>query len=153
MIIRDYRKSDLESIVRLEERAFEVGPYTIHMLREILHDPQSYSLVAVEGEVIAGYITILPIDKLHADVESIAVDPDFGGRGIGKTLMMRGEEWMSRNHFRYSVLEVRDKNDVAIAMYLKLGYSIKEKLHSYYELEYHGSKDGYRMEKDLSLKE
>ena len=153
MIIRDYDKKDLESIVKLEERAFEVGPYTIHMLREILHDPESYSLVAVEDNSIAGYITILPIDKFHADIESIAVDPDFGGRGIGKALMVRGENWMKKNHFRYSVLEVRDKNEVAIGMYLKLGYSIKEKLHSYYELEYHGSRDGYRMEKDLSLEQ
>ena len=123
------------------------------MLREILHDPKSYSLVAVEDNSIAGYITILPIDKFHADIESIAVDPDFGGRGIGKALMTRGENWMKMNHFRFSVLEVRDKNDVAIGMYLKLGYSIKEKLYSYYELEYRGSRDGYRMEKDLLLQQ
>ncbi len=153
LIIRDYNRNDLESIVKLEERAFEVGPYTIHMLREILHNPESYSLVAMEGDFITGYITIFPIDKLHADIESLAVDPDFAGRGIGKGLMMRGEEWMKKNQFRYSVLEVRDKNDIAIALYVKLGYIIKEKLHAYYELEYHGSRDAYRMEKDLELEQ
>ncbi len=150
MIIREYRQDDLEAIVRIEERAFEVGAYTIHMLRTILHDKDSYSLVAIEGDTIAGYIVILPLDHVSADVESIAVDPDFGGRGIGKALMNQGEEWIRKRGYAYSVLEVRDRNESAIGMYLKLGYRITEKLPDYYELEYRGSRDGYRMIKKLS---
>ncbi|MHB8361746.1 MAG: GNAT family N-acetyltransferase [Thermoplasmataceae archaeon] len=152
MIIREYRPEDLESIVRIEEKAFTVGPYNIHMLREILHHPDSFSLVCTENNEIIGYAVAIPLDEKIADVESIAVDPAYSGKGIGKSLMIGLEQWMIKNEFQFSVLEVREFNVEAIGLYIKLGYIQSEFLRNYYEFEFKGSRNGFRMIKNLRSK-
>ncbi len=150
MEVRAYRSADLDSIVELESRAFPVGPYSRRMLSSIFRNPLSFTFVAEEDGRIIGYASVLPLDAESADVESIAVDPDYQGRGIGGILLEAIEREMIRRRYKRSVLEVRDKNEAAIAFYRRHGYDIVSHMPRYYHELFGGSRGAYRMTKLLS---
>ena len=144
-----FQASHLDGIVLLEQRAFPVGPYTRRMLEHVFRNPQAFSLVAVDDESVAGYVVALPLGDQSADIESIAVDPDYQGKGTGGLLLDAIEREMSSRGFVNSVLEVRDRNIQAINFYRKHGYEITEHMPKYYHELYEGSRGAYRMIKDL----
>ena len=150
MLIRSYRESDLDDIVELEKRAFTVGPYTRRMLKRLFRVRNSFNFVAEIDGNVAGYIMALPLGMNSADIESIAVDPEYQGRGIGGILMDRIEDEMRNRSIGLSILEVRDRNYESIEFYRKHGYREFEHLPEYYHEEFRGSRGAYRMIKRLS---
>jgi ribosomal-protein-alanine N-acetyltransferase len=149
LLIRTYRESDIGDIAELEKKAFEVGPYSKYTLRRLFRVKSSFNLVAEIDGKIAGYVIALPLDRNSADIESIAVDPDYQGKGIGGTLISRIEEEMKIRGHRLSVLEVRDRNYESIEFYRRHGYSEIEHIPLYYREEFRGSRGAYRMIKKL----
>lgn len=149
LIFRPFGPADLDSIVRLEKRAFPIGPYTKSMLRRVFSTRGSFNVVAVEDGRILGYAVALPLDGESADVESIAVDPDVQRTGLGSKLMDLIEEGMRERSFKYSVLEVRDRNDEALEFYRKHGYTAITHMPTYYMEIFRGSRGAYRMVKKL----
>lgn len=149
MLIRTYDESDLGDIVELEKKAFIVGPYSRHMLKRLFRVRSAFNFVVEIDKKVVGYVVALPLDKTSADVESIAVDPDYQGKGIGSVLMEKIEEEMKKRGHRLSILEVRDKNYESINFYKAHGYSEIEHLPEYYHEEFRGSRGAYRMIKKL----
>ena len=149
MIIRSYKDSDLEGIVRVERESFPVGPYTRRMLKRVLELPQCFSFVAEENSEIVGYVAAIPLGGEAADVESIAVIPSFQKKGVGATLLDRIEEAMRERGFHQSILEVREKNESALAFYRNHGYQVTSHMPRYYREVYEGSRGAYRMSKNL----
>lgn len=119
------------------------------MLRRMFNGKNSFSFVADEGGKILGYVSAIPIGEKAADVESIAVDPAFSGRGIGGLLLETVEDEMKKRGFASSILEVRDKNFESIEFYRKHGYVEIEYIENYYREIYRGSKGAFRMLKPL----
>lgn len=148
--IRSYWSTDLDAIVELESRAFPVGPYSRRMLSAIFRNPLSFTFVADDGGKVVGYASVLPLDSSSADVESIAVDPDYQGKGIGGILLETIEKEMARRGYTRSVLEVRDKNEAAIVFYRRHGYEIISHMPRYYHELFGGSRGAYRMVKLLT---
>lgn len=149
MELRNFLSDDLDDIVTLERHAFQVGAYTKSMLSNIFSTRGSFNVLMLENGKVVAYIIALPLDKDSADVESIAVDPDYQEKGLGTILMEKIEEMMLERGYRTSVLEVRDLNDKAISFYRNRGYSITKHMATYYHEFYKGSKGAYRMEKNL----
>ncbi len=119
------------------------------MLEHVFRNPQAFSLVAVDDERIVGYVVALPLGDKSADIESIAVDPDYHRRGTGGLLLEAIEKEMASRGFVNSVLEVRDRNTQAINFYRKHGYEVIEHMPRYYHELYEGSRGAYRMIKTL----
>lgn len=149
MIFRSFLPGDLDALEVLEARSFPVGPYTRNMLRKIFRMKESYSIIADDNGRIAAYIIVLPLDKDSADVESIAVDPDYQKSGLGTILMEKIEKVLVEHEFKVSILEVRDRNTAAINFYKKIGYEVVAHLPTYYHELYSGSRGAYRMRKEL----
>lgn len=149
MNIREYQDSDLDQLVKLEKRAFTVGPYSRSMLRRVFRMKDSFNLVAEEDGDIVGYVSAIPIDGETADVESIAVDPDYQGKGVGGKLLVLIEEEMKSRGFRRSILEVRDRNFESIRFYKKHGYEEIGHMETYYSEYFRGSRGAFRMAKLL----
>ena len=149
VILRDYMESDLESIADLESKAFTVGPYSRTMLVSVLNQPGSIRVVAVEDGKIAGYAILLPLSRTQADIETIAVLPEFQGKGISDRMMEYLEEKAMERGIEEIILEVRDKNFRAIAFYRKKGYREISYLPRFYHEMYEGSRGAYRMIKRL----
>jgi ribosomal-protein-alanine N-acetyltransferase len=62
----------------------------------------------------------LMVDEAH--VTSVAVAPEFRGRGLGELLMLSLFDVAEHMHARLVTLEVRVSNRVARALYEKLGF-------------------------------
>lgn len=149
LIIKAATLDDLDQLVLIEKRAFEVGPYSRGMLKRMLGTRGSFHFVAADNDVVIGYASAIPIDEATADVESIAVDPAQQGKGIGGMLLGKIEDEMRARGFRFSLLEVRDMNAESISFYRKHGYEEVQHINTYYHEEYRGSRGAYRMRKIL----
>lgn len=149
MILREFEDSDLDAIVDLERRAFEVGPYTRRMLRHIFEDSSGSNVLAVEDGRIVGYALILPLNSTQVDLETIAVLPEFQGKGVSHKLLDHLENEARRRGFKKMILEVRDRNERAMSFYHRKGYTTISHLPLFYRENYNGSRGAYRMSKDL----
>ncbi|MBP6862829.1 MAG: GNAT family N-acetyltransferase [Neisseriaceae bacterium] len=93
------------------------------------------SLVAeIDGELV-GQVTLHPEAKIrrrHVASIGLAVHPAFSGRGIGRRLMteaiMLCERWLNVQRIE---LIVYVNNEVAVALYQKLGFVIEGTLKGY----------------------
>ncbi len=150
LIFRSFEPEDLESLARLEERAFPIGPYTKVMLSRIFKMKGSFSIVAEDRGKVVAYVIALPLDESSADIESIAVDPECQKTGLGSILIRRIEGMMVERGYTVSILEVRDKNEEAINFYRKHGYEIIAHMPKYYHEIFRGTRGAYRMKKFLT---
>lgn len=82
--------------------------------------------IAAEGKTI-GYIMEKPVSDPRmdsaVDIDSVAVMPEYRGKGIGKALMLWVEEEAKTRGYRLMVLKVREKNIPALSLYRKLDTS------------------------------
>ncbi len=155
MIVRKFQISDLDDLVILEKRAFDVGPYSRQELQEIFEAPESFNYIAVDGnnERLAGYVVAIGVSENVCDIESIAVDPEAQGKGVGVLLIKAIESEMAMRGFTVSVLEVREMNDKAISFYAKNGYQVSESVANYYREHLKGSRNAFRMTKKIEAKQ
>lgn len=117
-------------IAELEKRCFS-DPWSINSINYELTNPLSLWLVALDGDVVAGYVgsqTVLG----ESDMMNLAVAPTYRRRGLGEqlvnTLISRLRE--SGNHCL--TLEVRVSNAPAIALYTNMGFVQVGKRPNYY---------------------
>lgn len=129
-MIRQFKSSDLEAILRIENKAFPKSPYdrfTFLYFARIY--PDNFLVFVHEDEdkgksLIVGYIIFYP----EGHIVSIAVHPAYRRRGIGIELV---EVVLNRTSGKASV-EVRASNEVAKKFYRHLGFSIQTIIHDYY---------------------
>ena len=78
---------------------------------------------------IVGFIVIQVDDiKKNTHIMSIAVDPEYRNKGIGKKLI----NYIERDDY-YITLNVQCSNKNAIKFYKKIGFEIKETKNNYYK--------------------
>ena len=140
---------DLRKLVRLEERAFTVGPYSADMLRYALSESGDMAFKVEDEEEIIAYIMACPVSDSSLDIESVAVDPEYRGKGLAKALFRHIEDIAKQRGYEKIVLEVREHNREAIGLYEKLGFKKTEFLKNYYSEKLNGSRNAFRMEKCL----
>ncbi len=116
--VRPVRKSDLGSVVGLEESCFD-DPYPRYFLEELADgNPDTFLVAVSEGKVVGYAVVDRWEDNNH--LISIAVDADRRRSGIGQRLLSAlmtgvrdGRPWR---------LEVRRSNVAAVRFYLKNGF-------------------------------
>lgn len=82
-------------------------------------------------DVIVGYASLLAVDAT-ADVQRIAVRPDRRREGIGQLLLDALLETARERGCAEALLEVRDDNAAAIAMYEAVGFEEIARRRGYY---------------------
>jgi ribosomal protein S18 acetylase RimI-like enzyme len=89
MLIRPYAADDLPGVIRLCELegwpSFPQNPARAH---RALTAPGVTSLVAVEGEAVAGFAQLQSDGEIQAHLSLIAVDPAFRQQGIARDLIV-----------------------------------------------------------------
>ncbi|WP_427979431.1 GNAT family N-acetyltransferase/peptidase C39 family protein [Agarivorans sp.] len=147
MDFRLANSSDLAELNTLEQQLFAGDRISPRQMKRFLHSSQAMLFVADSGKGLAGYALLLfhqgtQLSRLY----SIAVKPDFRGRGIAQSLLGQCERAALDQGVNTLRLEVREDNTSAINFYQKMGYQLLKFLVHYYD----DLCDGRRMQKRLS---
>lgn len=117
-------------IAELEKICFS-DPWSESSIAGELTNPLSCWLVAVEGEKVAGYIGSQTVMG-ETDMMNVAVDPDFRRRGVAQTLILALVDALKARGSHWLMLEVRQSNAPARALYEKLGFAEVGRRKNYY---------------------
>lgn len=134
---------DLNSLRKLERACFDKDAWSLFDLIAVLSWGDVVRLKAVEDGAMIGFVAgdTRPSQGV-AWVATIAVDPRFQRRGVGRALLLACEARVNLPNMK---LTVRASNHGAIALYEKEGYRPIDVWKKYYN----DGEDGLVMEKVL----
>ncbi|RLF88826.1 ribosomal-protein-alanine N-acetyltransferase [Thermococci archaeon] len=131
VVIRRATMEDLEEVGRIERLSFP-NPYPRSFLYQLYFSfPEGFLVAELEGRIV-GYVITRMRSRTEGHVVAIAVDPEYRGRGIGKSLVLRAMKILREKGSRRVRLEVRVSNEVAISLYKSLGFEIEGVIRRYY---------------------
>lgn len=143
-MIRLATLDDLDALVELENRCFELDRLSRRNFRYMLTKARAATLVEDRQGILCGYVLVL----FHAGTSlarmySIAVDSNCRGEGVASALIEGAEAAALERGCVYMRLEVRPDNAGAMALYQKHGYRQFDVVGDYYE----DHAEAYRFEK------
>lgn len=125
---------DLEKLIAIENRAFELDRFSRRTFRYLLSKANAVTLLDEEDGKPAGYAMLLfNTGTSLARLYSLAVDPDWQGKGIGRALMQATEEHAIAHGCVAMRLEVRADGKRARGLYESQGYRQFGTINDYYE--------------------
>lgn len=133
-MIRLATLDDLDALVDLENRCFQLDRLSRRNFRYMLTKAHASTLVDDRQGVLAGYVLVLfHTGTSLARMYSIAVDAEYRGAGVAGALIKAAEAAALARGCVYMRLEVRPDNAGAIALYQKHGYRQFGTVDDYYE--------------------
>ena len=142
MIFREWKLSDVGSVVALEKKCFS-DPWNADMVLSSFNLPQFVGFVAEnDGEVIA-YVGATRIFD-DCDILLVATDEKYRRKGVASSLFQKLFDKLKGENVKRAFLEVRSKNLAARACYTSLGF-----VEAGVRRNYYGDDDAIVMEKDL----
>ena len=121
---------DLSAVRRLEKACFEKDAWSVLDLIAALTWPEVIRIKAVDDGRMVGFVAGEPrASKREFWIATIAVDPRYQRRGIGRTLLRACEQQSSLHQLR---LTVRISNQAAISLYEQEGYRTVDIWKGYY---------------------
>lgn len=130
-------------IAQLERECFS-DPWSQNSIASELENPLSYWLVAMAGNVVAGYVgsqTVLG----ESDMMNLAVHPEFRRQGVARDLVLALIDGLKQRGSHCLTLEVRASNAPARKLYEKLGFVQVGIRPNYYQ---HPREDGLILRKE-----
>jgi ribosomal protein S18 acetylase RimI-like enzyme len=149
--IRQVTAGDIDAIAEIEKRCF-TGPiaYSKRQLAYLALDANGTCLIEIHDNTIRGFIIVgYRKGSLTGRIETIDVDPRFQNQGVGIKLLTTAEADMRRRGMKTAQLEVSERNERALELYRKAGYTFKEKLEGYYLYDHDETRNAIRMIKSL----
>lgn len=149
ILIRDFRKSDLDSVLELGRlcfaREFELmgfdaeylkkrvkqffgfaGRFLLFLLRVFGKEPLRFFVAEVDGNVVG--TTMVSRQGKVGYISTVMVHPDYRRRGIAKRLLERAVNYIRKSGMERAVLHVDCVNEPAKNLYVKLGFKEFEKM-------------------------
>ncbi len=111
------QEAHLKQLTALARLCFS-DPWSEKLFRQALEHPNSHICCAMDGDSVVGYL-VLSRTGDDWNVDDIAVHPSSRRQGIARQLLTAAQEHFPDSAF---LLEVRESNHAAIALYLSLGY-------------------------------
>ena len=108
--------------------------YGINRCEELsgyLSENKAIVFVAVDGDVLAGWIWIHPISRLsekRIHIAEIAIKKIYRNQGIGRALLNHAEKYAASDGFKEIDLLVTKSNELAFNFYEKADYEIERYL-------------------------
>jgi ribosomal-protein-alanine N-acetyltransferase len=125
--IRKFEIGDINKILEIEQQAFPKTAYSKDLFIEYSKNCPDGFLVIEAPEDVVGYI----IFDMKGHIHSTAVERTHRRKGFGKILFRHALK-CANTQLR---LEVRSKNQDAVAFYRKLGMKVVGKIPGYYETD------------------
>ena len=137
-------ETHVPAIAEIEKLCFS-DPWSESSISGELNSRLSYWLVAVEDDVLLGYIGSQSVLG-ESDMMNVAVHPDHRRRGVAQALILQlMQDLKAQGNVNLS-LEVRASNAPAITLYEKLGFEVAGRRPNYYR---HPKEDALIMKKAL----
>lgn len=119
--IRPMDKRDINHVVYIEKKCFNCPWTKGTFIDEIFNNKLAHYFVVTLGKKVIGYAgTWTILDEAH--VTTIAVHPDFRGKGLGKRLVVTLMLHTIKMGIPRITLEVRASNITARKLYQGLGF-------------------------------
>ncbi|WP_018984849.1 GNAT family N-acetyltransferase/peptidase C39 family protein [Salinimonas chungwhensis] len=148
IVLDNAEMHDVEKLWQLETRCFSTDRLSQRRMRFYIDAGHAEFIVARSGEHIYGYgLLLCRRGTLLTRLYSIAVAPDARGLGIAAKLIGELERRALLRGKPFIRLEVAVSNQVAVALYEKLGF----KQFGLYTHYYQDAGDALRMQKALHL--
>jgi [ribosomal protein S18]-alanine N-acetyltransferase len=138
--IRPFERRNLARVVAIELASFGRDAWPAELFSDYSRDTPDLFLVARLGRRIAGYSITLP-NWRGAELESIAVDPRYRGRGVARALLDATIARLRRTGTVILRLMVSTKNTAALRFYKEYGFVRKRLVKHYYGT----GRDAWRM--------
>lgn len=146
MVFRDYRRSDFESLWKLDQECFPPGvSYSRSQLRAFLSRKTAEAIVVESDGRIIAFVLGWRRSRPEGHVITLDVTASARRQGLGRRLMIELEGRFCAAGVRRVQLETAVTNAIAIGFYERLGYRKVAQLSSYYGRGLHA----WRMEKAL----
>lgn len=140
VLIRKPSMEDVHQIVHINRVCLPEN-YSLQYFISIIQKYKEFSVVAEVDNKVVGYVLtriermtkgFVPFSAKRGHIISVAVLPEYRGRGIGAQMMQKVVEKLKEEGMEEVILEVRVSNAVARSLYFKLGFHDEEILKRYY---------------------
>lgn len=131
--IRLMTEGDLDAVRRIEDAAYGTDAWTRRTLEdELVNGFSSYIVAEMPNGQLAGFAGVWFMrDQLH--IVTVAVDPQLQRLGIASRMLLRCLEMGIEAAMPLAVLEVRESNTGAQALYQQFGFTRLGRLRRYYK--------------------
>jgi len=144
--VRQFEFSDLQPLLLLEKRCFPADAFDAELFKHYARRwPQWFLVAECQGRLV-GY-AMASGGRRRAELASIAVHPDWQGRGIALALLQELERRLAAAGLDEIRLCVRVTNSRAIRFYRRAGFQELGTVRHYYA----DGSDALRMHKRLEL--
>lgn len=144
--IRQATLTDLDAIVKLENKSFATDQLSRQNFRHLLKSPTAEIFLAVQQKKLLGNVIVLfRKNSTIARMYSLVVHKAFRKQGIANQLRKKIETSAKKRGCQQMILEVRINNRPAIQFYQKHGYQFFAKYTKFYQDKI----DALRMRKAL----
>lgn len=130
---RPATSEDLDQVVAIEEKSIQ-PPWTRAAFAAELEKKTSRFWVVTDDEsdekVMAYAVISFPAEQAH--LVTFAVHPEFRRAGIGKYLLNRLIQYVTRRRGESIVLEVRKGNAAAVQLYQSMGFVVVHTIPRFY---------------------
>ncbi len=135
VLIRRMTPADLQAVLAIDRQSFPI-PWSENTYRHELNNVRSTRLLVAEvkhrlRKRVVGYVGFwYVVDEAH--ISTLAVAPEFRGRGIGRRLLRAALDMAVQMGCRRATLEVRPSNEIAIGLYRSCGFQVVGRRPRYY---------------------
>ncbi len=137
VVIRQMVLSDIKDVYEIERKSFTY-PFTESFILSIYFSSPDLCIIAENSihskiKVVGFLLGSRTENKNEAHILSIAVLEEYRQKGYGKKLLEKFIEEVTQLGYSRIRLEVKVTNDIAISLYEKMNFVIKDRLRKYYE--------------------
>jgi ribosomal-protein-alanine N-acetyltransferase len=118
--IRPMTEADLTAVMEVELRAFP-HHWSEGNFRDCLHAGYECRVLVREEQIIGYGVLSVAADEAH--VQTLCIDPEFQGNGLGRRLLERLLNRAKQRRADAVFLEVRTSNRVALDLYRAVGFN------------------------------
>jgi ribosomal-protein-alanine N-acetyltransferase len=124
LTVRPMGLEDIPSVRSIDRLSFAL-PWPESSYQYELNGSQVSHMLVAEADS-----TARPVDEAH--ISTLAVHPEWRGRGVGRLLLRCGLNLAADSGARLATLEVRRSNQAAIQLYGEFGFAIVGRRPRYY---------------------
>jgi [ribosomal protein S18]-alanine N-acetyltransferase len=142
--VHPFERRDLDRVAEIERVSFGKDAWQTELFLDYWRLTPELFLIAKDSNRIAGY-SITRTDWRGAELESIAVDPRYRGRGVAQALLQSTIAKLRSERAGALRLMVSTANESALRFYERFGFTRVKRIKRYYG----SGRDAWRMRMEL----